>query len=199
MMRAAPALLAARMRALAAFAPGYFHDLKGPLNNIVLRLELLRAAATDERRRASAAAIEEQVRRLDQWLHAWLAQTAPVAGDEVCDLRALAQDVVALAAPAARKRQVALTATLPDAALPVRMAAEVLGVALLDLLRVALEGGGSGALCVALDARGAEAIVALRGVPIPAADAALAGEIVASAGGTCTLAGDGVCLTVPLA
>jgi signal transduction histidine kinase len=204
------ALLAARMRALAAFAPGYFHDLKGPLNTIVLRLELLRAVpsgeAADEKRRASVTAIEEQVRRLDRLLQGWLAYTAPIErARPACDLRALMQDLVALAAPSARKRHIELAAALPETALAVRGAEAALSVALLDLLQHALariEAGST--LALELGTRDGQARLELRGVALDAAALALAAGIVGAAGGSCAPdAGDGsaagVVLTLPLA
>jgi len=210
-MAADEALLAARMRALAAFAPGYFHDLKGPLNTIVLRLELLRAVpsgeAADEKRRASVTAIEEQVRRLDRLLQGWLAHTAPLerARRPACDLRALVQDLVALAAPSARKRHIELAAALPETAMAVRGSEAGLSVALLDLLQHALariEAGGT--LALELGTRDGHARLDLRGVALDAAALALAAGIVGADGGSCAPAGDhgsaaGVVLTLPLA
>jgi len=91
------ALMAARMRALATFAPDYFHDLKGPLNAIALRLEVLRSMpagdAADQKRGTALNAMEEQVRRLDRLLHRWLTLTthSETAAD-ACDLRVLMQE-----------------------------------------------------------------------------------------------------------
>ncbi len=193
-MAADDALWAARMRALAAFAPGYFHDLKGPLNTIVLRLELLRATpagdTADEKRRASVTAIEEQVRRLDRMLHGWLIATAPLP-EAGCDLRALLQDATALAAPAARKLRVELNVVLPEAAVPVRGSATNLATAILDLLRHGLasyENGG--ALAIELAVHGGSARLVVRGAVFDAAATALAARIIDGAGGTCTLTND---------
>jgi signal transduction histidine kinase len=207
-MAADDALWAARMRALAAFAPGYFHDLKGPLNTIVLRLELLRVApageAAEDKRRASVAAIEEQVRRLDRLLQTWLTHTAPVASPPVCELRGLVQDATALAAPAARKARVELTVVIPDAVVPVRAAANPLAIAVLDLLRHALQSyAEGGALTLELTTSGATARLSLRGGAFDAAATALASRIVDGVGGACALVNDAlgtaVVLTFPIA
>lgn len=201
------ALWAARMRALCAFAPGYFHDLKGPLNTIVLRLELLRVVpagdGADEKRRASVSAIEEQVRRLDRLLQGWLSQTAPDLARDGCDLRALLQDVTALAAPAARKARVELTLSVPSEPLPVRAAEVGLATALLDLLRQAIFDGGAGhVIALELAAHGGRAHLALRGAALDAAAIALTDAIVGAAGGSCSVqrepGGTAVLLTLPL-
>jgi signal transduction histidine kinase len=195
------------MRALAAFAPGYFHDLKGPLNTIVLRLELLRVApageAADEKRRASVAAIEEQVRRLDRMLQTWLTHTAPIAAPDACDLRGLVQDATALAAPAARKARVELTVVLPDGAVPVRAARHVLAIAVLDLLRHGLQSyAEGGALTLELTTAGSTARLSLRGGAFDATATALAARIVDGVGGACALVNDplgtAVVLTFPI-
>jgi C4-dicarboxylate-specific signal transduction histidine kinase len=201
------AVWAARMRALTAFAPGYFHDLKGPLNTIVLRLELLRVVpagdGADEKRRASVAAIEEQVRRLDRLLQGWLQQTAPDSTGDGCDVRALLQDLAALAAPAARKARVELTLSVPAEAVQVRAPQLGLTAALLDLLRQAICGSGSGhVIALELVSHGGRAHVVLRGAALDAAATALAAGIVGAAGGACSVQrepdGAAVMLTLPL-
>jgi signal transduction histidine kinase len=201
------AVWAARMRALAAFAPGYFHDLKGPLNTIVLRLELLRVVpagdGAEEKRRASVTAIEEQVRRLDRLLQGWLLQTAPDLGRDGCDVRALLQDLTALAAPAARKARVELTLSLPNDPVPVRAAELGLATALLDLLRQAIAGSGSGHIIgLELVSHGGRAHLVLRGAALDAAATALAAGIVGADGGTCSVQrqpdGAAIMLTLPL-
>jgi len=196
------------MRALAAFAPGYFHDLKGPLNTIVLRLELLRAVPggelADDKRRASVAAIEEQVRRLDRLLLAWLMQTAPPDSTPAAgDLRDLVQGLTALAAPTARKRRVELAVSVPDEPVPARAPFAALATALLDLLRHGLESlDDGGALRVDLTPRGSSARLTLRGGGFDAAATAIAARVVSAAGGTCALAsepnGTAVVLDIPL-
>ncbi|MDX2165771.1 MAG: hypothetical protein SF182_01860 [Deltaproteobacteria bacterium] len=199
---------AARMRALAAFAPGYFHDLKGPLNTIVLRLELLRVVpggeAAEEKRRASVAAIEDQVRRLDRLLQGWLLQTAPPASPADCDLRALVQDLAALATPAARKARVELALALPEEAILVRASAAGMATALLDLLRQAVTGSDPGSgLTIELLVQGGRAHLVLRGAALDAAATALAARLAAADGGSCSVRRDpdgaAVLLTLPLA
>ncbi|MEO8605118.1 MAG: hypothetical protein ABI629_21300 [bacterium] len=200
------ALLAARMRALAAFAPGYFHDLKGPLNTIVLRLELLRAAPAsgEDKRRASVTAIEDQVRRLDRMLQCWLGYSAPGSDANAgVDLRLLANDVGALVAPLARKRRLELAISTPDEPLPSPLPADALSSVLLDLVRhaaVGLDAGGQ--LSVRLQRDGATARLSVRGGPFDAPATSLAGRVVSAAGGTCVLINDAdgsaVALLLPL-
>jgi len=202
------ALLAARMRALSAFAPGYFHDLKGPLNTIILRLELLRAApvgSPDDKRRASVGAIEEQVRRLDRMLQSWLDYTASAAPrDARLDLRDVVQDVVALVSPLARKQRLDLSMTLPDEPMPIAAPTDAMVTVVLDLVRQAAHGLDPGAaLSVTLEREGGNARLTVRGRDLDAAETMLAARVASAAGGTCALTSDargrGVVLHVPRA
>lgn len=201
------ALLSARMRSLAAFAPDYFHDLKGPLNTIALRLEVLRAVAAgsggDDRRRASMTAIEEQIRRLDRMLHGWLAQTAPSNGGPApCDLGALLRDIAGLVAPRARKRQLTFTVDVPDDAVNAMVAATPLTTALLDLLRHAMSAlAEGGALGLRLERQDSSARCRIDGAEFDAASTALAARVAAALQGSCGVEQDGraAILAVPLA
>ena len=201
-------LLAARMRALASFAPDYFHDLKGPLNAIALRLELVRALASgddaEQKRGTALGAMGEQVRRLDQLLHRWLlltthSDTAP----DTCDLRALVQDVSALASPAARKRGLALTVKVPEDVVMARVAEATVSTLLLDLLRHALGDLARGGACgVRLERNGSSAHCRIHGAAFDDAATALALRVAAGVGGTCALIANGgtsaALLTLPL-
>ncbi|MBX3027996.1 HAMP domain-containing histidine kinase [bacterium] len=201
------ALLAARMRSLATFAPDYFHDLSGPLNTIALRLEMLRALAAggtgDERFAASMTAIEEQVRRLDRMLRNWLAQTAPATGgDAACDLGALLRDLAAVVAPRARKRQLAFSLAVPDDPVRVVVATAPLATALLDLLRHAMSDvDDGGALALVLERQDGNACCRLSGAAFDAAALALAARVAGAQRGRCVAdaGGQAAILTLPLA
>ncbi len=208
MARLDDSLLAARMRALATFAPDYFHDLKGPLNAIALRLELLRAMSSSEdveqKRGTALGAMGDQVRRLDQLLQRWLlltthSDTAP----DLCDLRQLVQDVSALAAPAARKRGLALAVEVPETVVIAGVAEATVSTLLLDLVRHALGDLARGSACgVHLERNGSSAHCRVHGAAFDDAATALALRIAASVGGTCALIANGgtsaALLTLPL-
>jgi signal transduction histidine kinase len=201
------ALLSARMRSLATFAPDYFHDLKGPLNTIALRLEVLRAVSTgaagEERRRASMTAIEEQIRRLDRMLHCWLAQTAPAnGGAAACDLGTLVRDIAAVVAPRARKRQLTFTVEVPEEAIIVVVEAAPLATALLDLIRHAMNTSNEGgAIGLHLERQGATACCRVSGAAFDAAATALAARVARELHGTCApdASGQAAVLALPLA
>lgn len=200
------ALLSARMRSLAMFAPDYFHDLKGPLNTIALRLEVLRAVAGgsgDERRRASMSAIEEQIRRLDRMLHCWLAHTAPANGGAApCDLGSLVRDVAAVVAPRARKRQLTFTVDVPETSLSAVVTAAPLATALLDLLRHATSNlAEGGALSLRLERQGDTACCRVGGAAFDAASTALAARVAGDLQGSCVAEedGHGAVFALPLA
>lgn len=201
------ALLSARMRSLAAFARDYFHDLKGPLNTIALRLEVLRAVpageAGDDKRRASMGAIEEQIRRLDRMLQGWLAYTAPAdAPAAVCDLGTLAREIAVVVEPRARKRRLTFTLVVPDDAVTARVVQAEFTTALLDLLRHAMIGladGGTVGLHVERD--GTTARCRVTGAAFDAGSTALAARVARGVQGTCVADQNGTAaiLALPVA
>jgi signal transduction histidine kinase len=201
------ALLSARMRSLATFAPDYFHDLKGPLNTIALRLEVLRAvsggAAGDERRRASMSAIEEQIRRLDRMLQGWLTYTVPSEEPEaVCDLGSMARDIAAVVAPRARKRQLTFTVEVADDGVSAVGPQAALSTALLDLLRHAISGlSEGGVLGLRVERQGATVCCRVSGAGFDARATALAARIADRLRGTCTpdQSGQAAILALPVA
>ena len=184
-------LLSARMRSLATFAPDYFHDLKGPLNTIALRLEVLRAvsagAAGDDRRRASMTAIEEQIRRLDRMLQGWLTYTSPSDEPEaVCDLGSMARDIAAVVAPRARKRQLTFTVEVADDGVSAVGPQAALCTALLDLLRHAISGlKEGGVLGLRVERQGSTVSCRISGAAFDVGATALASRIADCLRGTC--------------
>ena len=200
-------LLSARMRSLATFAPDYFHDLKGPLNTIALRLEVLRAvsagAGGDERRRASMTAIEEQIRRLDRMLQGWLTYTAPSDEPEaVCDLGTMARDIAAVVAPRARKRQLTFTVEVADDGVNAVGRQDALSTALLDLLRHAINGlGEGGVLGLRVERQGSTVCCRISGAAFDIGATALASRIADLLRGTCApdQTGQAVILALPVA
>lgn len=140
--------LAIQMRGLTRFYAAFAHDLKAPLNAMVLTLELLKLSfqqpaaegADVEKRLRYVSTLNEEIARLDRQLRALLAHTAPPRDERgSVDLRALLELLVQLLAPQAKRQGVALRCTLPDVPLELVGQADRLKQALLNILINALE------------------------------------------------------------
>jgi hypothetical protein len=155
---------ASQMRSLAQITPAVAHDLRAPINAMVLNLEVLketlaappstipgnpaypgqpqRPAGRDprERQQRYVAVLREELSRLHQSLELYLAHVSP-RGErlEALDLRGPAQDLAALLRPPAHKQQARIELLLPDAAVPVLAQRHQLRQALLHLGLAALE------------------------------------------------------------
>ncbi|HVT57286.1 MAG TPA: hypothetical protein VHR45_02715 [Thermoanaerobaculia bacterium] len=147
--------LAAQMRSLSQVSPAVAHDLRAPINAMVLNLEVLHEslaagkgaeAAGRERQLRYVDILRRELARLHQELEVFLAHTAPRAErSEVLDLRQLVRELAALLVPPARKQQIAVTTVLPDEEVPVEAQRYPLRQALLHfglaaLARVPREG-----------------------------------------------------------
>jgi signal transduction histidine kinase len=111
---------AARLRVLSQVYLAVAHDLKAPLNGMVLNLELLRESLADgaeigrENQRRWVEVIERELSRLRRSLDTLLAQTAPASDElERFDLRSTVEEIEDLLAPQARRQQVRLVTDLP--------------------------------------------------------------------------------------
>ena len=140
--------LAMQMRGLTRFYAAFAHDLKAPLNAMVMTLELLKlsvdaaqeAPAARAKQLAYVATLNQEVRRLDRQLRTLLTHTAPPSRQrDAIDLGALLQELQALLAPQARAQRVALTLDLPEE--PVKLVGwgDRLKQAMLNILINALE------------------------------------------------------------
>ena len=153
--------LAIQMRGLTRFYAAFAHDLKAPLNAMVLTLELLKislqpaaaAPGADEKRLRYVATLNEEIARLDRQLKALLAHTAPPRDERsTVDLRALVELLVELLAPQAKRQRVQLTCTLPSMPLSLIGHPDRLKQALLNILINALEAmPDGGELTIALE------------------------------------------------
>jgi signal transduction histidine kinase len=160
---------ASQMRSLAQITPAVAHDLRAPINAMVLNLEVLKetlaaagggslpqpvqpvhpaqpahppAPIRDQRGRQQryVAVLREELSRLHQSLELFLAHIAPRADRlETLDLRGPAQDLAALLRPTARKQQAKVEALLPEASVPVLAHRYQLRLALLHFGLAALE------------------------------------------------------------
>jgi signal transduction histidine kinase len=142
--------VASRLAAISRITGGVAHEIKNPLNAIVLRLDLLKA-------RASSGAPEEdlipeidvlsrEVRRLDRVVKTFLDFSRPVEVHfEELDLAALAREVAHLMTPQAEAAGVVLTCETSGRPAPIRGDADMLKQAILNLVTNALQamkGGG---------------------------------------------------------
>jgi signal transduction histidine kinase len=147
---------ASQMRSLAQVTPAVAHDLRAPINAMVLNLEVLKETLAAgpvapppgagsggrdprERQRRYVAVLREELARLHRSLELFLAHISP-RGDrlETLDLREPAQDLAALLRPPARKQQAQIELLLPDAPVPVLAQRHQLRQALLHLGLAAL-------------------------------------------------------------
>jgi len=116
--------LAIQMRGLARFYAAFAHDLRAPLNAMVMNLELLRQTLSDEpdeedethaRQLRYTRVLQEELSRLNRQLSLLLRNTVPEEGHtEQVDLSDLIADVAGLLAPQARRQGVTLSTRLPE-------------------------------------------------------------------------------------
>src|SRR6185503_17617944 len=116
--------MAAQLRALTRVYRGVAHDLRAPLNAMVLNLELLcrsldpetpRREDLEAKQQRWVAVIEQELQRLRRALDVLLAQTAPPAEKaEPFDLRGVIEEIEALLYPQARQQQVVLDVSVPE-------------------------------------------------------------------------------------
>jgi signal transduction histidine kinase len=164
----APLRLAAQMQSLARLHNGLAHDLKSPLNAMVLNLELLKRSLQGslgdpsevrDRQKRWVALLERELLRLRDSLDLVLAQLAiPDEEPETFDLDKLVEELEALLGPQARQRHIELRRSPPPSVMatvagrrgPVKQSLLAVAAALLD----ALDEGGRLSLELAVSAQG---------------------------------------------
>jgi signal transduction histidine kinase len=148
--------LASQMHTLSRLYRAMAHDLRGPLNTMVVNLELLADAVSPgatgpqvERLPRYVRVMRDETHRLTRYLNAFLAGVAPpVYAERDVDLAREVPDVVEFVGAQARRQDVALDVDLPDGELRVHGSAEDLRQALLALLTHVLEQVPKGATLV---------------------------------------------------
>lgn len=167
--------LSRRLAAIGRLTSGVAHEVRNPINAIVVHLEVLRqkmqAADPDTMRHMDV--IGSEIQRLDRVVQTLLDFTRPVdlKLSEV-DLARLVDDVADLAAPDAQRQNVTVIKEICAEPLPVRADADLLKQALLNVVIngvQAMPNGGN--LTMSACRREAEAWVTIRdqGMGIPAA------------------------------
>lgn len=141
---------AARLRVLSQVYLAVAHDLKAPLNGMVLNLELLRESlaggdgSVRDKQRRWVEVLERELGRLRRSLEALLAQTAPVSERiERFDLREMIGEIEELLAPQARQQKVLLDTALPGAPIEVEVHRDHLKQAVINVALNGLEVAGS--------------------------------------------------------
>ncbi len=171
-------LLASQLRSLTRVYRAVIHDLKAPLNAMVLNLDLLQSALRRgegaleaEQGEEYLGVLREELERLDRSLLALLAETTPAGrGREEFDARTMVEEIERLLLPQARLQHVALEARLPGTALRIAGQRDRLKQAILNVAINALEAMcDGGALELRLEAlpEHAEVLITDNGPGIP--------------------------------
>jgi signal transduction histidine kinase len=129
--------LSHRLAAIGRLASGVGHEVKNPINAIVVHLEVLRQkmqkADPDTHRHMDV--IGSEIQRLDRVVQMLVDFTRPVELRLTdLDLRRTIDEVVLLASPDAERHNVQIARELPNFSLPVRIDADLMKQALLNVV-----------------------------------------------------------------
>jgi signal transduction histidine kinase len=172
--------MAAQQRALTRVYRGVAHDLRAPLNAMVLNLELLRRSldpATPRREEMEPKqkrwvdVIEQELQRLRRALDVLLAQTAPPSEKaEPFDLRGVLEEIEALLFPQARQQAVKVAVSVPEEPVTVVAHRDQIKQSALNIAINALEvmpDGGTLAMSLERDGESAQMRISDTGPGIP--------------------------------
>jgi nitrogen-specific signal transduction histidine kinase/HAMP domain-containing protein len=129
--------LSRRMAAVGRLTSGVAHEVKNPINAIVVHLELLRQKAKepDPDVRRHMDVIGSEIRRLDRVVQTLVDFTRPMElrlND--ADLTRILDDIVTLASPDAEKHGVHIVRDIPSDALPVKIDIDLVKQAILNIM-----------------------------------------------------------------
>src|SRR5499427_7175379 len=126
-----------RLSASGRLTRGVAHEVKNPINAIVLHLQLLqnKLEQTDPGARRHMDVIDSEIRRLDRVVQTLVDFTRPrdLHLEEV-DLRRLLEDVALLAAPDAEQHGVIVEQHIPDERLPIKVDIDLMKQAILNVV-----------------------------------------------------------------
>ncbi len=130
--------LSRRMAAIGRLTSGVGHEVKNPINAIVVHLELLKTklgtSATPANRHLEV--IDSEIHRLDRVVQTLVDFSRPVEVRLVeCDLREIVTDIVTLAAAEMSTRQVMLTSNMPIRPLIAKVDVDLIKQAILNVLQ----------------------------------------------------------------
>jgi PAS domain S-box-containing protein len=165
--------LSRRLSAIGRLTSGVAHEVKNPINAIVVHLEVLRQKMKeiDPDTRRHVDVISSEIQRLDRVVQTLVDFTRPVElrlSD--MDLRKVVEDVVSLASPAAEKHNVQIEREAAPDALPVRIDVDLVKQAVLNIVLngvQAMPNGGTLRLTVKREGDGALISVRDQGAGIP--------------------------------
>jgi PAS domain S-box-containing protein len=126
-----------RLADLGRLTSGVGHEVKNPINAIVVHLELLRdkLARHDASAERHVDVIQNEIRRLDRVVQTLIDFSRPVELDLVTqDLRSIVTSVLTLAEPDLEQRAVHVSSKMPDRPVNVRVDADLIQQALLNVL-----------------------------------------------------------------
>jgi signal transduction histidine kinase len=129
--------LSRRMAAIGRLTSGVGHEVKNPINAIVVHLELLKAKLGETEGGAARhlEIIDTEIRRLDRVVQTLVNFSRPVELElREQDLRSVVGDVLALAADELTMRRVKLESRLPDSPLIAKVDADLLKQAALNVI-----------------------------------------------------------------
>ncbi|HEY1527849.1 MAG TPA: ATP-binding protein [Candidatus Angelobacter sp.] len=165
--------LSRRLSAIGRLTSGVAHEVKNPINAIVVHLEVLRQKMKeiDPDARRHMDVISSEIQRLDRVVQTLVDFTRPVElrlSD--MDLRKVVEDVVTLASPSAEKNNVGVEREAVPEPLPVRIDFDLVKQALLNIVLngvQAMPQGGTLRITVKRDVEGALISVRDQGAGIP--------------------------------
>jgi PAS domain S-box-containing protein len=126
-----------RLADLGRLTSGVGHEVKNPINAIVVHLELLREklARGDSSADRHVDVIQNEIRRLDRVVQTLIDFSRPVELDlAIHDLRSVVTSVLTLAEPDLEQRSVHVVSTMPPLPVYVRVDADMIQQALLNVL-----------------------------------------------------------------
>ena len=165
--------LSRRLAAIGRLTSGVAHEVKNPINAIVVHLEVLRQKLQqlDPDTRRHIDVIGSEIQRLDRVVQTLVDFTRPVElrlAD--LDLRRLVDEVVVLAQPDAERHGVSIVRDLPNESLPVKVDADLVKQAVLNIVLngvQAMPGGGELTLAGRLAGDDAQLEIRDHGAGIP--------------------------------
>jgi PAS domain S-box-containing protein len=165
--------LSRRLAAIGRLTSGVAHEVKNPINAIVVHLEVLRQKMKeiDPDTKRHVDVIGNEIQRLDRVVQTLVDFTRPVElrlND--MDLRKLVEDVVILASPAAERHKVIIERQSSQEPLPVRIDSDLVKQAILNIVLngvQAMPDGGTLRIASKREGDGAVIMVRDQGAGIP--------------------------------
>jgi len=152
-----------RLSASGRLTRGVAHEVKNPINAIVLHLQLLRNKLVEQEpdTRRHMDIIDSEIRRLDRVVQTLVDFTRPrdLRLEEI-DLRRLLDDVAQLAAPDAEQHGVTVKRQMPEQRLPVKVDVDLMKQAILNVVINGVQAMPRGGLLTISAQRENNAIVA---------------------------------------